>query len=70
MDERSDDRFIELNRATDGIKDECISVGVGLTAKRDILQHEFLTFAGVTYRQTEIGSGVFLSIHPYDLGAK
>lgn len=63
-------RRIELNLHTGGLTDECIEIEYPDREYRRIVQSEFVKFAGNVYRQSVIGSGVFLSIHPLDLGDK
>ena len=50
------------------VKDEVVELDLTPDRHREAMGSEYVTFAGKTYRQSEIGSGVFTSIRPLDLG--
>ena len=60
---------ITLVRYKPTVKDETIELDLKPDAYREAMGNEYVTYAGYTYRQTEIGSGVFLSIRPLALDA-
>lgn len=51
------------------IKDEVIELDLSAAAHREAVGNKYVSFAGGVYKQTEIGSGVFMSIHPHPVEA-
>lgn len=57
---------ITLARHEKGLQDEAIAMDVAPSVYAEMKNHEFVTFSGFVYRKE--AEGVYMSIHPYDLG--